>query len=141
MQTTLLGLAIAVILALVAALIGPFFVDWNQYRSHFETEAARRLGLPVRVAGSIDVRLLPSPIVMLNGIEIGAPGTEQTLRARALGIELTLGGLLRGEFRAAQLRLVGPQLTLGLDKDGRLALPQSAGAFALDTLSIDRMNI
>jgi len=140
-QTTLLGLAIAVILALLAALIGPFFVDWNQYRSHFETEATRRLGLPVRVAGSIDVRLLPSPILMLNGIEIGPAGQEQTLRARALGIEFALGALLRGEFRAAQLRLVGPQLTLGLDKDGRLALPQSAGGAALDTLSIERMNI
>ena len=68
MQTTLLGLAIAAILALLAALIGPFFVDWSQYRSHFEAEASRRLGLAVRVAGPIDVRLLPSPTVMLNGI-------------------------------------------------------------------------
>ena len=40
MQTTLLGLAIALILALIAALIGPYFIDWNQFRPHFEAEIA-----------------------------------------------------------------------------------------------------
>ena len=33
MQTTLLGLAIAIILALVSALVAPLVVDWNHYRS------------------------------------------------------------------------------------------------------------
>ena len=51
MQTTLLGLAIAFILALLAALIGPYFVDWNQFRPQFEAEAGRIIGVPVRVAG------------------------------------------------------------------------------------------
>ena len=41
MQTTLLGLAIAFIIALVAALIGPYFIDWNQFRPQFEAEATR----------------------------------------------------------------------------------------------------
>ncbi len=31
MQTTLLGLAIAFILVLIAALIGPVCIEWNQY--------------------------------------------------------------------------------------------------------------
>jgi hypothetical protein len=36
LQTTLLGLAIALILALVTALVGPLLVDWGTYRSRFE---------------------------------------------------------------------------------------------------------
>ena len=44
MQTTLLGLAIAFILALVAALVGPYFIDWNQFRPQFEAEATRVIG-------------------------------------------------------------------------------------------------
>ena len=67
-------------------------------------------------------------------------GTEQW-RARALDIEFALGALLRGEFRAAQLRLVAPQSTLALDKDGRLAWPASGGGFSLDALTIERMDI
>ena len=61
MQTTLLGLAIAIILALVTALVGPFFVDWGRYRSTFEAEATRLIGQNVRVTGPIDMRLLPAP--------------------------------------------------------------------------------
>ena len=56
MQTTLLGLAIAFIIALVAALIGPYFIDWNQFRPQFETEATRVIGAPVRVGGELEVR-------------------------------------------------------------------------------------
>ena len=41
MQTTLLGLGIAIILALLAALIGPYFVNWNDHRAFFEAEASR----------------------------------------------------------------------------------------------------
>ena len=40
MQTTLLGLAIAFIIALAAALVGPYFIDWNQFRPQFEAEIA-----------------------------------------------------------------------------------------------------
>lgn len=53
MQTTLLGLAIAAIMALIAALAAPLFVDWNKYKPQFEAEATRVVGAPVRVEGEI----------------------------------------------------------------------------------------
>ena len=56
MQTTLLGVAIAIILALVAASVAPLVVDWSQYRAAFEEEASRLTGLSVHVNGSIDAR-------------------------------------------------------------------------------------
>ena len=52
MQTTLLGLAIAFIIALVAALVGPYFIDWNQFRPQFEAEATRIVGTPVPFVAS-----------------------------------------------------------------------------------------
>ena len=76
MQTTLLGLAVAVIVALVTALVGPLFVDWGRWRTSFEAEATRLIGMPVRVSGQIDARLLPTPSLFLNGIEVGPPGRE-----------------------------------------------------------------
>ena len=66
MQTTLLGLAIAFIIALIAALVGPYFIDWNQFRPQFETEATRVVGAPVRVGGELDARLLPTPSLRLR---------------------------------------------------------------------------
>src|SRR5437016_3578772 len=101
-QTTLLGVSIAIILALIAALVGPFFVDWSQYRSVFESEASRLVGMPVRIAGAIDARIIPTPSVTLREIEIGRSGDEPRARAAELGIELGLGALVRGELRAAE---------------------------------------
>ena len=140
MQTTLLGLAIAIILALVAALVGPLLVDWGSYRSVFEREATRLVGLDVRVTGAIDGRLLPSPQLRLHDIEIGR-ARDDKVRARSLDIEFALGPLLRGEWRASELHLVGPQLNLGLDASGRLQAPNLAIGFDPDALSIDRLSI
>ena len=84
MQTTLLGLAIAIILALIAALVGPYFVTWSEHRAFFETEASRLIGLQVRVNGPINLSILPFPSVKLAGIEIGPAGEASRLKARCL---------------------------------------------------------
>jgi len=139
LQTTLLGLAIAIILTLVAALVGPLLVDWGSHRSMFEAEASRIIGVNVRVAGAIDARLLPSPQLLLHDIEIG--GGAETIRARSLGVELALGPLMRGEWRAAEMHLAGPRVSLGLDKAGQVRAPNMAVAFKPDELSVDRLSI
>lgn len=139
MQTTLLGLAIALILALVAALVGPLVVDWGTYRALFEREATQLVGVPVKVTGSIDARLLPSPQLTLHDIAIGE-GAE-TVRARSLGIEFALGPLMRGEWRATEMHLAGPQVTLGLDAAGHVQAPNLAVAFDPDALSIERVSV
>src|SRR5712691_2204594 len=95
-QTTLLGLATAIILALLAALVGPFFVDWGQYRAEFEASASRLTGLTVRIGGRIEARLLPTPTLTLQKIEIVQPGASGALHARSLGVEFALGALARG---------------------------------------------
>ncbi len=141
MQTTLLGLAIAFILALIAALIGPFFIDWNQYKPQFEAEAARVIGAPVRVEGALDARLLPAPILRLRKLAIGKPGDASKVSADKLDVEFSLSSLMRGEWRATELSLDGFALDIGLDKQGRIDWPASKGSFNLGALAIDRLNL
>jgi large subunit ribosomal protein L24 len=141
LQTTLLSLAIAVILALLAALIGPHFIDWNAHRATFEQQASQMLGLPVRVSGNMDVRLLPSPTLILGGVEIGRPGDANVLRAKGLGIEFALPPLLSGKFRAVEMKVVAPQLRLSLDRDGRASVPAALAGLNVEALSIDRLAI
>ena len=43
-------------LALTAALVGPYFIDWSSYRADFEREASAILGRKVTVAGRGDAR-------------------------------------------------------------------------------------
>ncbi len=140
LQTTLLGLAIAIILALLAALVGPLLIDWGGHRSLFEAEASRLIGVDVRVSGEIEARLLPSPRLTLHDIEIGSAG-EDNIRARSLGIEFALGPLMRGAWRASEVTLAGPQIGLGLDASGHVQAPNLAVAFNPDGLTIDRLSI
>ena len=139
MQTTLLGLAIAIILALVAALVGPLLIDWGGYRSIFEAEASHLIGVDVRVTGAIDARLLPSPRLTLHDIEVGN-GAEK-IRARSLGIEFALAPLMRNEWRATELHLAGPSIDLKLDSTGHLQAPNIAVSFNPDALTVERLGI
>ena len=124
MQTTLLGIAIAIILALVAALVGPHFVDWSQYRAEFEAQASRLTGLQVRVTGPIDARLLPTPTLTLQRIEIVPAGR----RRRRAGQEprhrvLRSARCCAANGGRAEVRLEGADFALGLDgvRPARLA--------------------
>lgn len=141
MQTTLLGLAIAFILALIAALVGPYFVDWNQFRPQFEAEASRIVGAPVRVGGKLDALLLPTPTLRLRSVAIGGESDPAKVRAGKLDVEFSLGALMRGEWRASELSLDDFELDLGLDRQGRFEWPATAGRFNLGSLAIDRMNV
>jgi hypothetical protein len=140
-QTTLLGLAIAFIIALVAALIGPYFVDWNQFRPQFEAEATKIIGAPVRVGGELDARLLPAPSLRLRSVMVGGANDLGKVRADKLDVEFSLGSLMRGEWRANELTINGMALDLGLDPQGRIDWPASSGKFNLGSLSIDRLNL
>ena len=141
MQTTLLGLAIAFILALTAALVGPYFVDWNQFRPQFEAEASRVIGARVRVEGALDARLLPAPSLRLRSVAVGEASDAGKARADKLDVEFSLGALMRGEWRATELTINGIALDLGLDAQGRFDWPAAAGAFNLGSLAIDRLNL
>jgi large subunit ribosomal protein L24 len=140
-QTTLLGLAIAVILALVAALVAPLVVDWNHFRATFETEASRLTGLSVRVAGTIDARILPTPRIKLRNVEFGEAGREPRLRAGALDLEVRLGPLIRGEVQATEARLVAPQINLALDRSGAIDWPAATRAWRAEDLSVSRLRV
>jgi uncharacterized protein involved in outer membrane biogenesis len=140
-QTTLLGLAIAFIIALLAALIGPYFVDWNQFRPQFEAEATKILGMKVRVSGRLDARLLPTPTLRLRSVTLGGANDLGRVRADRLDVEFSLGSLMRGEWRANELTVGGMALDLGLDQRGRIDWPAATGTFDLASLSIDRLNL
>lgn len=141
MQTTLLGLAITLIIALVAALVGPLFIDWNQFRPQFETEASRILGTPVRVGGELDARLLPAPSLRLRSVTVGGANDLGKVHAARLDVEFSLGELMRGQWRATELTIDGLAVDLGLDPQGRIDLPAASGASNLAALAIDRLNL
>src|SRR5262249_33518148 len=96
---------------------------WNQYRAEIEAEASQMLGVPVRVGGAIDVRMLPTPSLNLNDVQIGPAASAQKVAVRRLAMDFGLGTLIRGEFRANQATLDHPEVRVGLDRSGSVQMP------------------
>jgi len=117
------------------------FVDWNQYRAEFESNASRLTGLQVRVSGPIVARLLPTPMFTLAQIEIARRGDAGALRARTLGVEFDLGALIRGDWRATNVRLEGADFAVGLDGTGRLDWPAPPAGVDADVIAIQKLEI
>lgn len=107
------------ILVLVAALVGPFFIDWTNYRSTFETYAERALGHKVTVLGEADLRLLPAPSISFSDIRVGE-AEDPLLVVSKFDMRVELPPLMKGEIRVIEMELDRPHLALALDEDGRL---------------------
>ena len=137
MQGILITIATAVILVIAAAFAAPFAVDWTMWRSTFESEASRTLGVPVLIRGGIDAELLPVPRVTLRAVTVGTDGVSTGGTVDELRAEFSLGALLRGAVEARAVTLVRPKLRVVLDSAGRLAAPTNAGAGY--GISIDRL--
>ncbi|MTI45403.1 AsmA family protein [Roseibium hamelinense] len=112
-------MGVAVILVLVTALVGPFFVDWTVYRSTFESYAERVLGHKVTVLGEADLRLLPSPAITFSDVRVGA-AEDPLLVVSSFDMRVELPPLMKGEIRVLDMTLDRPHLTVSLDEDGRL---------------------
>lgn len=112
------GLLVALFCALFAV---PHFVDWTRYRGVFEEEASRVLGREVRVAGAVNLRLLPTPYVSFEKVRLGdAAGQtgEPFFRADDFTLWLAPGPLLRGAIEAREIELRKPTLKLRLNSAG-----------------------
>ncbi len=112
-------MGITVILVLVTALVGPFFIDWTVYRSTFETYAERALGHKVTVLGEADLRLLPAPSISFSDVRVGE-AEDPLLVVSQFNIRIELPPLLKGEIRVIDMELDRPHLSLSLDEQGRL---------------------
>lgn len=136
---------VTIIAALVAALIGPFFIDWDAYKPAFERAGARLVGAPVAIQGGMSARLLPTPALDVTGIVVGDLANP-TLRIARTRLQLDIAPLLKGEVKVAELDLDQPELFIGVDEAGRLDLgpvattradlPQDLADISVETATI-----
>jgi uncharacterized protein involved in outer membrane biogenesis len=114
-----------IVLVLFAALLGPLFVDWTNYRDDFEREASRIIGQPVDVRGTADARLLPFPSVTFNDVVVGAPGEaegdgEPQARIARFSMDVELAPFLSGVIQIFDMRIEEPVIRVELGEGGAL---------------------
>ncbi len=76
----------------------------------------------------------------MGRVEVGS-ATQPQGRVRELYLELALGSLMRGELRASEMRVVGPEVSLGLAANGRFEWPAARMGFDPDHLQIEKVAI
>ncbi|HRP79233.1 MAG TPA: hypothetical protein PL183_09055 [Aquamicrobium sp.] len=132
-----------IVLALTAALVAPYFVDWTSYRADFEREAGRILGREVTVRGSATARLLPFPSVSFTDVAVAgtAPG-ETAMTVETFSMDAELAPFMRGDVHIFDMRLVRPAVFVDLAADGALdwamrpSVPVGASHISLERLTV-----
>ncbi|WP_102866878.1 AsmA family protein [Pseudovibrio exalbescens] len=121
MNSAYITIGTALIVALVAALVAPMFIDWSAYRATFERYGETILGHNVAVLGDADVSLLPTPSISFTDVRVGEVEDPLLVVSRFSG-RIELPALLRGEIRVLDMRLEQPDLRMSLDEQGNLDL-------------------
>ncbi|MCB1508006.1 MAG: AsmA family protein, partial [Hyphomicrobiaceae bacterium] len=139
MNRLFLSIGVLLVLVLTAALVVPLFVDWSAYRQTFEEQASALLGRRVQVSGATDLRLLPTPTIRFEGVEVaGAEGAPALLTAERFEAVLSIAPFLKGEIEVLDLVVERPVLRLPLGPDGALLIGESrpSGPFTVDLAAI-----
>ena len=131
------------VLALTAALVAPYFIDWSSYRADFEREASAILGRKVTVHGEATAKILPFPSVTFSDVAVGGgPNGEPAMTAETFSMDAELAPLLSGDFHIFDMRLVRPKATIEVAADGtvdwavRPSSPFNAGQISIEKLTI-----
>lgn len=110
-----------VVVALVVALVAPYFVDWTGFRQDFERRASLILGKKVEVHGAVSARLIPFPSVTMDDVTIGRDEDGKPLvSAKRFAMDMEIAPFLSGEARIFEMRIIEPKVHIALQKDGTL---------------------
>ncbi|MGV1014958.1 MAG: AsmA family protein, partial [Methyloceanibacter sp.] len=149
MNSFLLSLTALLILVLSALFAAPLFIDWNDYRHVFETQASKLLGREVKVDGKVHLVLLPAPELKFNEVKVADEAgsfDRPILEARSIEAWLKIGSLLSGTVEAREIVIVDPVLRLDVKADGTgnwrdvgrpgVSLPFAPKEVMLDSVSV-----
>jgi uncharacterized protein involved in outer membrane biogenesis len=121
LKKTLYALVALVVIAVLAALVGPSFVDWKRYKTDIARELELATGRRVAIDGDVSLRLLPAPSLRAHGVRIanikgGAAG--ELARVGTLQMDLALWPLISGRIVGTGVVLIKPRISLEILADG-----------------------
>jgi hypothetical protein len=133
-----------VVVALFAALIAPWFINWNDYRATFEEEASRILGQPVKVTGTATASILPTPSLAFTDVRVGDTEGKPMMTVEKFEVTIELMPLLQGEIRVISMNLRKPVASISVDDAGTvdwLIRNETAGKLDPDKVVLENVQI
>ncbi len=118
MNSFLLSLGVAIVLALVAALVGPYLIDWSDYRAQIEVRISAMTGSEATIGGELDIRFLPTGSINISGLEIQRGDAPfPILIVPELSAEFSLAAFLRGRIEILDVNFTQPIVSLTVRDD------------------------
>ena len=105
-----------------ALLIAPNFINWNEYRDDIVEYVYDVTGRNLEIRGNIELEILPSPVLLINGVHIAnveGAATVDTLMIKTIEVRMALIPLLGRHFKINTVKLVEPILNIEVLSDGR----------------------
>ncbi|MEP6445495.1 MAG: AsmA family protein, partial [Hyphomicrobiales bacterium] len=121
-----------IVVALVAVLVVPFFIDWSDHRETFEREASALIGHKVTVKGEADAKFLPIPTFTFTDIEVGKKGEQPLMSAGRLKVRVELIALLSRKINVIDMELDAPQASFRVGTDGKTNWALNNASASLD---------
>ena len=152
MKRLFVGLIALVALAAAGVVAAPSLIDWNDHKARVATALGPLFGRDVRIAGALDLSLLPTPMISAADVTVGAADAPEALApVRLSAVEIAVAPLsfLQGKVRVLRAVLVDPEIEITRRDDGRLVWPIALGspaqasgpASALDTVTLERVTL
>ncbi|HDZ73918.1 MAG TPA: AsmA family protein [Aurantimonas coralicida] len=108
------------VLALIGALVAPYFIDWTAYRDDFQREASAILGRDVVVRGEASARLLPFPSVTFGDVEVLDESGAALATIGRFRMDAELAPYLSGEIFIYSMSLDRPSIRIPIRPDGSI---------------------
>lgn len=134
-RETLTFLAAILAVALIAVMVAPYWLDWNQYRGQIATWMSQQLGTEVRIAGELRLKLLPTPEFDAEDVSVG-PADRPAFKAARLTFTLSPVALASSSIRVIEAEAEKPVIVL--EALGELAGRQPSAALGPQT-GIERL--
>ena len=143
MNAFLLSVGVAIALALITALVAPFFIDWSSQRNFFEAQLSEAFGHPVSINGDLSLRIIPFPTLNANVVHVGESDGP-------LGVPLIIDGvyarmaltpLMKRELKVTDLQLDHPRLRVAIARDGAINLGMNGVNVAPGLLPVKPTNV
>lgn len=139
MKKVLLGLLVLLCLAVIALLVLPGFINWNDHRGWVERRLTGYVGRDVNIAGDIDLSLLPTPILTASDVTLRDNQGGSLAEIEAVDVRAGLIGLLGGRLDIERLVLIGADIYLS---PGAIDLAPLAGEQGLaESVALSRVTV
>lgn len=115
-------LALLTTMIVVAVVLVPNFVTLDSFKPQIAEAVQQAIGREISIGGPIGFSVWPVLGLQLKDISLGNPAGARDpimLSAKELGVGVTLSSLLDRKLELRELRLVGPQINLSVDAQGR----------------------